>query len=391
MATGCTSSPSRTNDDPRLRMMTYHLSNIETADLQRTDHTRLRRAAARIQSLSPDVLFVTGLVYDQSGLSDNGERTPGQNGRRFVTNYLSRSQADTLSGRSYQTVMLPVNAEDSSREGRITDQAVSPETVSVSGSSESVTAVRRAHPGRANGSSQEGMALFVRDDLEILRDSIRTFRRFLWSKMPGAARPRDRHSGAPWHSDETWRSLRLSSRSHWDVPVRTSGGTVIHVLASHPGVPTRDGDAQYSDRRNHDEIRFWVDYLDDAVYIEDDSGRGGGLAEDAAFVLVGPLHADPNDKNIFRAAVRELIAHRRVHDPRPTASLTGRSPFPNLSAQATARWGGRRDYVLPSKNLLVDTSGVWRPVPDTAAVPVSDRFPVWVDFRLPEPPNDVLE
>jgi endonuclease/exonuclease/phosphatase family metal-dependent hydrolase len=228
------------------------------------------------------------------------------------------------------------------------------------------------------------MALFVHPDLTVLRDSIRTFRRFLWAEMPGAARPRDRHSGAPWHTDETWQTLRLSSRSHWDVPVRTAEGTVLHVLASHPAVPTRDGAAQRSDRRNHDEIRFWVDYLDDASYIEDDSGRGGGLDRKAAFVIVGRLNADPADDNVFRAAVHRLLSHDRIRDPRPTASAGGQSAFASLTAEATARWGGRVDYVLPSNRFVVDTSGVWRPVSDTAAVPVSDHFPVWVDLRRPK-------
>ena len=43
----------------------------------------------------------------------------------------------------------------------------------------------------------------------------------------------------------------------------------------------------------------------------------------------------------------------------------------------------RADYVLPSANLMVDDSGIWRPdparVPD---VPVSDHFPVWMDVRV---------
>lgn len=43
----------------------------------------------------------------------------------------------------------------------------------------------------------------------------------------------------------------------------------------------------------------------------------------------------------------------------------------------------RADYVLPSANLMVDGSGIWRPdparVPD---VPVSDHFPVWMDVRV---------
>ena len=375
MGGGCASTPSSAPEGPRVRVMTYHLGAVGTEDVQRTDHGGLMRAAAQIQALSPDILFVSGLAYDRDGPQD------GQNARRFVTNYLSRPQADTLSGRSYQTVMLPVNRAASGDAGRIPMHTVRAASVSVS--SNAINTVRQAVPRPSTDSADEGMALFAHPDLTVLRDSIRTFRRFLWSQMPGAARPQDRHSGAPWHADETWQTLRLSSRSHWDVPVRTAEGTVLHVLASHPAVPTRDGAAQRSDRRNHDEIRFWVDYLDDAAYIDDDSSRGGGLDEEAAFVLVGRLNADPADDDVFRAEVRELTSHDRIRDITPRASPPGRTDGSTLPPEATARWGGRVDYVLPSRGLTVDTSGVWRPVSDTAAVPVSDHFPAWVDLRLP--------
>jgi len=373
MGGGCASTPSAAPEGPRVRVMTYHLGGVGTDELQRSDHSRLKRAAAQIQALSPDILFISGLAYDQTG----------QNARRFVTNYLSPPQADTLSGRSYETVMLPVNTGDAHGAERIPVRTVHAASVSVAPSSDAISTVRQALPAPPTDSVGEGMALFVHPDLTVLRDSIRTFRRFLWSQMPGAARPRDRHSGAPWHTDETWQTLRLSSRSHWDVPVRITEGTVLHVLASHPAVPTRDGAAQRSDRRNHDEIRFWVDYLNDAAYIEDDSSRGGGLEEGAAFVLVGRLNADPDDDNVFQAAVRALLSHDRVKDVTPRASEAGRTAGSTLRPEATARWGGRVDYVFPSSGLTVDTSGIWRPVPDTAAVPVSDHFPVWVDLRLP--------
>jgi endonuclease/exonuclease/phosphatase family metal-dependent hydrolase len=67
----------------------------------------------------------------------------------------------------------------------------------------------------------------------------------------------------------------------------------------------------------------------------------------------------------------------------PTASAAGRAAFPSLDPDDTARWGGRIDYVLPGSTLVVDRSGVWRPVPrDTTALPASDHFPVWMDVRV---------
>ena len=67
-------------------------------------------------------------------------------------------------------------------------------------------------------------------------------------------RPRD------WYSPEVLRSLRLSSKSHWDLPVRI-GRRTVHVLASHPTPPTFDGPEDRNGTRNHDEIRFWAEYV----------------------------------------------------------------------------------------------------------------------------------
>src|SRR6201999_1297636 len=63
----------------------------------------------------------------------------------------------------------------------------------------------------------------------------RTFRKFLWRDMPGAVMP------PGWYSPEELDVLPLSSKSHWDVPIRV-GRTTLHVLASHPTPPAFDGD-----------------------------------------------------------------------------------------------------------------------------------------------------
>ena len=58
---------------------------------------------------------------------------------------------------------------------------------------------------------QYGMALLSR--YPILEDRVRTFQALEWRAMPGALRP------AGYYSDEVWQQLRLSSKSHWDVPI----------------------------------------------------------------------------------------------------------------------------------------------------------------------------
>ena len=376
-----------------LPVMTYNIEDVRTRDLKKRDHPRLKRAAARLQALSPDILLVNEMAYDQPRAPGYEDGDPeGQNARRFVENYLAIPQADTLKGRSYQTVMLPVNTGqpsgfDLNHDGRVVSDVPQVPSSPSDGSVAKQTVAGRIYGGDAWGfgtfPGQYGMAIFVSEDLHVLRDSIRTFRLLKWASMPGAAEPVDSTNGEPWYSPEEWRAMRLSSKSHWDVAVRLEDGAVLHILASHPTPPAFDASAQRNVRRNHDEIRLWTDYLSGAAYIEDDSSRGGGLQEGKAFVLMGDLNADPRDENMFRAAIRDLLDHPRVHDPVPTATAAAQQAFPSLDPDDTARWGKRIDYVLPSAELAVDSSGMFRPVPAKVdGIPVSDHFPVWVDVRV---------
>ena len=83
--------------------------------------------------------------------------------------------------------------------------------------------------------------------------------------MPGNLIP------TPFYSPDEVEILRLSSKSHWDVPIQI-GKKVVHFLVSHPTPPVFDGPEDRNGRRNHDEIRFWADYISPgkAGYIYDD-------------------------------------------------------------------------------------------------------------------------
>ena len=72
--------------------------------------------------------------------------------------------------------------------------------------------------------------------------------------MPGNVIP------IPFYSPDEVPALRLSSKSHWDIPLDVNG-TIIHVLASHLTPPVFDGPEDRNGRRNDDEIRFWADYV----------------------------------------------------------------------------------------------------------------------------------
>jgi endonuclease/exonuclease/phosphatase family metal-dependent hydrolase len=377
-----------------VRVMTYNVEDVRTADLRRADHPRLQRAAARIQHLAPDLLLVNEMTYDQSGSPGYRAGDPeGHNAQRFVHHYLASPQADSLEGRSYTPVMLPVNTGLHSEFDLNNDGQVVSTVPDVPAPPEDGSVAPQTDAGRAYGNDawgfgvfpgQYGMALFVREDWTVLRDSIRTFRQLRWHEKPNASVPIDTTTFEPWYSPEEWGEMRLSSKSHWDVPVQLPSGEVLHVLASHPTPPGFDGVARRNDHRNQDEIRLWIDYLNDAAYVEDDSGRAGGLREDASFVVLGDLNADPDDASVFRDAIRHLIDHERVNGTVvPEASPARHADYPDLDPDDTSRWEARIDYVLPSSTLSVDDSGVWRPNPARVPeVPVSDHFPVWMDVRI---------
>ena len=229
---------------------------------------------------------------------------------------------------------------------------------------------------------QYAMALLVRRDFEVLHDGIRTFQNFRWDALPDPLAPIDPESGEPWYCTEAWSEFRLSSKTHVDIPVRVAAGTILHVLASHPTPPAFDGPEARNKRRNHDEIRFWHEYLSDKPFIVDDAGVAGGLKDGAHFVIVGDLNADPDEGSSINDPIGSfLLAHPRVNGQFvPEADL----PVPDLDPDDTARWGLRVDYVLPSTTLTVLGGEVHRHSvePETQ---LSDHFPVWLDLKIPVP------
>jgi len=224
---------------------------------------------------------------------------------------------------------------------------------------------------------QYGMALLSRYPIDTA--AVRTFQRFRWKDLPGA------HIPEGWYGEEILEQLRLSSKSHWDVPVLVPGDT-LHLLASHPTPPVFDGNEDRNGRRNYDEVGFWVHYLDNSAALRDDRGVAGGLGAGRAFVIAGDLNASPEQTESHYGqgpAIRQLLDDTRIQDPPP---LTGRPTASFLG-------GTRVDYVLPAATLRVlDGAVVW---PDsttdaagaTRATTASDHRLVWVDLALPLTPR----
>ena len=260
---------------------------------------------------------------------------------------------------------------------------------------------------------QYGMAVLSRFPID--RKDVRTFQEFLWADMPGARLPDDPTTpeAADWFSEEELEVVRLSSKSHWDVPIKIRGNTV-HFLVSHPTPPVFDGLEDRNGLRNYDEIRFWADYItpgQDSAYIYDDDGGRGGLDEGEAFVIAGDQNSDPLDGDSVPGAIQQLTEHPLVVDPLPTslgaveaaekqggANVLHDNParYDTADFADTAPGNLRADYVLPSSTELevVDAGVFWPVLSDPLSeltgvypFPSSDHRLVWVDVRVPVGPR----
>ena len=332
------------------------------------DHPQLASAAEIIQRNRPDVVLLNEIDFDAE---------KRENARLFVERYLKVSQGDQEPIDYPHIFFEPSNTgvpagHDFNNDGK-TD---SPED----------------SYGFGNYPGQYAMALLSR--LPIDSGNARTFQKLLWREMPGHLMP-DGEGGRPeWYSDEEPNIFRLSSKSHWDVPIQV-GPATLHILASHPTPPVFDGDEDRNGRRNFDEIRLWADYLtggEAAGYIIDDAGASGPLAADAQFVLVGDLNADPWGEAAYgRTAISQLLEHPRIQDPEPRGDggAAVDRPYEGPPEVRTAAYG-RIDYALPSHNLEVKGSGVFWPGPDDplrhlvdGEAKASDHALVWVHVVVP--------
>jgi len=249
-----------------------------------------------------------------------------------------------------------------------------------------------------------GMAVLSKYPIDA--EHARTFQKFRWADMPGAMLPDDPTTEAPadWYTPEELEVVRLSSKSHWDLPIRI-GRRTVHFLVSHPTPPVFDGPEDRNGTRNFDEIRFWADYVSGRDYMYDDEGRRGGLHRGARFVIAGDQNSDPLDGDSVPGAIQQLIDHQRIEDPLPTsegapeaAALQGGA---NLTHESDPRYDTadfadsapgnlRADYVLPDKRLEVVGAGVFWPKLDDPLseltgvfpFPSSDHRSVWLDVRF---------
>jgi endonuclease/exonuclease/phosphatase family metal-dependent hydrolase len=368
-------------DRTPLRIASYNASLYHEAPgglLARlaADDPGARKVAAVLQRVRPDIVLLNEFDYDPEGRAAD----------LFQRAYLAQAQAGGGAPLHYpHRYFAPVNTGVASGLDLDGDGKVG-----LHGREYGNDAWGYGlHPG------QYGMLVLSRHPIDVA--AVRSFQHLKWSALPGARRPLDPATGAPWHPDAIWQQLRLSSKSHWDVPVRTPHG-VLHLLASHPTPPVFDGPEDRNGARNHDEIRLWREYITPGPrpWLCDDRGHCGGLADAARFVIAGDLNNDPVDGDGVHAAILDLLAHpRMLRFPAPrsegAAFATGADHPARRGdpAHATADFGHatgplRVDYVLPSTGWKVVDSGVFWPrpgQPGSAIVDGSDHRLVWVDLR----------
>lgn len=255
---------------------------------------------------------------------------------------------------------------------------------------------------------QFGMAVYSRYPIDY--GNIRTFQQFLWKDMPGALLPDDPNLPGPadWYSPNELDVFRLSSKSHWDVPIQIDG-KVVHFLVSHPTPPVFDGPEDRNGTRNSDEIRFWADYIlpSRSGYIYDDNGNYGGLTPGAMFVIAGDQNSDPLDGDSIPGSIQQLLDHPLVNTMMTPSSegavqqslLQGGANTTHLSDPVfdTADFADgapgnlRADYVLPRNNMQITDAQVFWPLNTDPLFPLVGTFPfpssdhrlVWIDVRIP--------
>ena len=339
-------------------------SGNELANALAQDHQQIKNIAEIIQRVNPDIILLNEF---------DGNDASHKSLKHFLAHYLAKAQHGQTAINYPYFYQGPVNTGVATGYDLNNDQKVG------------------QLPNDAYGyglfSGHFAMALLSKHP--IVKDKIRTFQLFKWSDMPNALQPIIPETNTPWYSEKAWRDFRLSSKSHWDIPVNVNGNE-LHILASHPTPPVFDGTEDRNGKRNFDEIRFWSDYLTPsaASYIYDDNNQYGGLANDKAFVILGDLNADAIDGNAIKAGIQPLIEHPRVVDPKPRSEGGKLHRKDNPNAQYhTAFWGVRADYVLPAKaQLNVLDSGIFWPTQNQAEFSLvkdraasSDHRMVWVD------------
>ena len=312
-------------------------------DIERGDDAQVQAVAQVVAFAAPDILLLQGVDWDLhlrtlGALRDAIDRA----GWRFDHLFALRPNSGMASGL------------DLDGDGRLGE----PEDAQ----------------GFGRFAGARGMAILSRYPFEA--DMARDFSALLWADLPGAILPADM-------ADDVRAVQRLSRVGHWVVPLRVVDKR-FHLLVFHATPPAFDGPEDRNGRRNHDEVLFWLRFLDGAF----------GPPPGARFVLLGDANLDPADGDGRKGAIRALQADLRLQDPAPrrpgpVPPEPGHRGDPALD---TATWPApgpgnmRASYILPSADLTVVDAGVFWPAGDDPLGNVAERASrhrlVWVDIAI---------
>jgi alkaline phosphatase D len=238
---------------------------------------------------------------------------------------------------------------------------------------------------------QYSMGLYSKFPID--SNQVKTFQKFLWKDLP------DHHIPPGYYDEEAIQIFRLSSKSHWDIPVMINDSR-LHLFLSHPTPPSFDGEEDRNGRRNFDEIKFWVNYLADDPALYDDNQIKGGYKSDDPFLIAGDLNASRHSDTRFEymTAIDQLLNHPEIIDSGKWMVSKGgwegrvKGP-PDYWERNTAKFGNdyrmQIDYLLPSKAIKIKKGGVFWPSekkdPDGSklADTASDHRLVWLEIILP--------
>ncbi len=358
-----------------IRVMTFNIEDVRHAEASEPGNERLERIAEVIQRVRPNILLLNEIeLFHGTGLHMS-------TAQHFIKNYLMVSQDWGLEPIEFTSQLLGSNTGIPT--GFDLDNSGTTDIILPHLSTQQYTE-QRVSGGDCFGfgtfPGQYAMSLLVDPELKIDLDGIRTFQSFLWKDLPGAIAPTN-EDGSAYYSDKAWDIFRLSSKTFADVPIVMPNGSVVHALISHPTPPAFDGPEMKNKHRNRDEIRLIREYIDGNKSLYDDTGIRGGLEAGASFVILGDLNADPIDgSSIGDPIVKYLFGFDRVGEsPAPRSDIK----VNRLDATDTSSFRLRVDYVLPSSDLRVLDSGIWRHGMDQGFA--SDHFPVWVDLIVPSP------
>lgn len=371
--------------DGVLRVATYNVSMYRDAagqlydELKTGNSQQAKQIAEVIQRVRPDVLLLNEFDYEAKA-----NRLP----KVFRELYLGKSQAGLDSIEYGSFFYEPVNTGVDSKMDLDNDGKL--------GGPADAWGFGR-YPG------QYGMLLL--SNLPISRGG--TYRNTLWRELPDANWPKQPGSFKHYYPERVRQTMRLSSKSFWDVFVRLNKSSQarsdLHLLCAHPTPPGFDGPEDRNGWRNYDEIQMISHYISEQgkkPYWEDQNESDWGLPDQAKFIVLGDLNADPVDGSGRPGAIQQLLDHPAIDSSYiPTsegAVVAAEKSQSNRKqkgdpAHHTANFGGegysnlRVDYALPSKGLKIVGGGVFWPKPGepgAEAIKATDHRLVWIDIQL---------